>query len=46
MTMRIATSLISLDQARKNLALEIAPTDTFDDVQRRARRRSGTTSST
>ncbi|MDT0212405.1 GH92 family glycosyl hydrolase [Rothia sp. ARF10] len=35
-TMRIATSLISLEQARKNLALEIAPTDTFEDVRERA----------
>ena len=37
-TMRIATSLISLDQARANLALEIAPTDTFEDVRERAQR--------
>ena len=35
-TMRIATSLISVDQARNNLALEIADTDTFDDVKQRA----------
>jgi predicted alpha-1,2-mannosidase len=35
-TMRIATSLISLDQARRNLALEIAPTDTFADLRSRA----------
>ncbi|HEV2780233.1 MAG TPA: GH92 family glycosyl hydrolase [Actinophytocola sp.] len=37
-TMRIATSLISLAQAKKNLALEIATDDTFDDVRDRARR--------
>jgi predicted alpha-1,2-mannosidase len=37
-TMRIATSLISLDQARKNLALEISPTDTFAQLRERARR--------
>jgi predicted alpha-1,2-mannosidase len=37
-TMWIATSLISLDQARKNLALEIAPTDAFADVRERAQR--------
>ena len=41
-TMRIATSLISVDQAKHNLALEIAPADTFDDRQRRARQRRGT----
>ncbi|MFC7490408.1 MULTISPECIES: GH92 family glycosyl hydrolase [unclassified Knoellia] len=35
-TMRIATSLISLEQARKNLALEIAPADSFEDVRERA----------
>ncbi|WP_018216418.1 GH92 family glycosyl hydrolase [Salinispora vitiensis] len=35
-TLRIATSLISLDQARKNLALEIAEDDTFDTVRARA----------
>jgi predicted alpha-1,2-mannosidase len=35
-TMRIATSLISVDQARKNLQLEIAPADTFEAVQERA----------
>jgi Glycosyl hydrolase family 92 N-terminal domain/Glycosyl hydrolase family 92/F5/8 type C domain len=38
-TMRIATSLISLDQARKNLALEIAPSDTFERLAERARDR-------
>ncbi|MFC8734531.1 GH92 family glycosyl hydrolase [Luteimicrobium sp. NPDC057192] len=36
--MRIATSLISVDQARKNLEQEIAPGDGFDDVADRARR--------
>jgi predicted alpha-1,2-mannosidase len=35
-TMWIATSLISLDQARKNLELEIAPIDTFAAVRERA----------
>jgi predicted alpha-1,2-mannosidase len=34
--LRIATSLISLDQARHNLELEIAPGDSFDDVHQRA----------
>jgi predicted alpha-1,2-mannosidase len=34
--MRIATSLISLEQAKKNLALELAPTDTFETVRDRA----------
>lgn len=37
-TMRIATSLISVDQARRNLALEIAPDETFADLTRRAQR--------
>ncbi|RJQ87637.1 GH92 family glycosyl hydrolase [Amycolatopsis panacis] len=32
-TMRVATSLISVDQAKKNLAQEIAPTTTFDAVR-------------
>nr|WP_253772621.1 GH92 family glycosyl hydrolase [Goodfellowiella coeruleoviolacea] len=36
-TMRIATSLLSVAQARKNLELEIGPTDTFDSVRDRAR---------
>jgi predicted alpha-1,2-mannosidase len=36
-TMRIATSLISIEQARKNLALEIRPDDTFESVRDRAR---------
>ena len=34
--LRIATSLISLDQARHNLALEIAPGDTLESVRERA----------
>ncbi|GGA34397.1 hypothetical protein GCM10010981_24250 [Dyella nitratireducens] len=33
---RIATSLISLEQAKHNLALEIAPQESFDDVRERA----------
>src|SRR5439155_15998463 len=37
-TMRIATSLISLAQAKRNLALEIAAEDTFETVRDRARR--------
>jgi predicted alpha-1,2-mannosidase len=36
-TMRIATSLIGIDQAQKNLAQELAPTDTFESVRDRAR---------
>ncbi|QQP96635.1 GH92 family glycosyl hydrolase [Lysobacter enzymogenes] len=36
-TMRIATSLISLEQAQRNLDLEIAESDTFDSVRERAR---------
>nr|WP_036141967.1 GH92 family glycosyl hydrolase [Luteibacter sp. 9135] len=36
-TMRIATSLISVDQAKANLVQEIATTDTFDGVRERAR---------
>jgi predicted alpha-1,2-mannosidase len=36
--LRIATSLISLAQARHNLALEIAPGESFDDVRERAQR--------
>jgi len=35
-TMRIATSLLGLDQARHNLELEIAADDTFDTVLARA----------
>ncbi|WP_211303100.1 GH92 family glycosyl hydrolase [Allonocardiopsis opalescens] len=34
--MRIATSLISVDQARRNLEQEIAPGDTFESVRDRA----------
>ena len=34
--LRIATSLISLDQAKHNLALEIAPDDTLESVRDRA----------
>ena len=35
-TMRIATSLISVEQAQHNLELEIAPADTFETVSDRA----------
>lgn len=35
-TMRIATSLISVEQARRNLALEIGGDDSFEDVRERA----------
>jgi predicted alpha-1,2-mannosidase len=35
--LRIATSLISVAQARHNLELEIAPGDSFDDVHERAK---------
>ncbi|WP_394845930.1 GH92 family glycosyl hydrolase [Pendulispora brunnea] len=35
--MRIATSLISVAQAKKNLELEIAKNDTFDGVKEKAR---------
>ncbi len=35
-TMRIATSLISLEQAQRNLELEIRPDDSFADVRERA----------
>jgi predicted alpha-1,2-mannosidase len=34
--MRIATSLLSVDQAKQNLAMEIAPTATFDSVREAA----------
>ena len=34
--MRVATSLISLDQARRNLELELEPTDTVETVASRA----------
>ncbi len=37
-TMRIASSLISVDQARHNLELEIAASDTLETVSERARR--------
>jgi predicted alpha-1,2-mannosidase len=37
-TMRIATSLISLEQAKRNLGQEIAANDSFDDVRERARK--------
>jgi predicted alpha-1,2-mannosidase len=37
--MRIATSLISLDQAKHNLELELAPSDSLDTVAQRAQRR-------
>jgi predicted alpha-1,2-mannosidase len=37
-TMRIATSLIGVDQAKANLAQEIAANDTFDSVRDRARK--------
>ncbi len=36
--MRIATSLLSVDQARHSLEQEIAATDTFDSVKARAQR--------
>jgi predicted alpha-1,2-mannosidase len=35
--LRVATSLIGVDQARHNLALEIAPDDTLESVRDRAR---------
>ena len=35
---RIATSLISIEQAKHNLALEITPQDQFDDVREHAQR--------
>ncbi|MCY9657301.1 GH92 family glycosyl hydrolase [Paenibacillus chondroitinus] len=35
-TMKIATSLISLDQAKKNLELEISPADTFETIKEKA----------
>src|SRR6266545_1453732 len=35
-TMRIATSLISVAQARHNLELEISPSDSFEAVEQRA----------
>lgn len=36
--MRIATSLLSVEQAKRNLALEIADSDDFDSVRERARK--------
>lgn len=36
-TLRIATSLIGVDQAKRNLGLEIGVKDTLDDVARQAR---------
>ena len=36
MTLRIATSYISVAQAQHNLALEISPSDTFESVEARA----------
>ena len=38
LNMRIATSLIGTDQARRNLELELAPDDTVESVKRRAQR--------
>jgi predicted alpha-1,2-mannosidase len=35
---RIATSLISLDQAKHNLAMEISPSESFDDVREQAQK--------
>ncbi len=37
-TMRIASSLISVEQARANLRQEVSPTDTFDTVKWRAQK--------
>jgi putative alpha-1,2-mannosidase len=37
-TMRIATSLISVDQAKHNLELEVSPRDTLESVRDRAQR--------
>ena len=36
--MRIATSLIGIEQAKHNLALELSPSDTVESVKRRAQR--------
>lgn len=38
-TLRIATSLISVEQAQRNLAMEIASGDSFDGVRERAQKR-------
>ena len=45
MTLRIATSFIALDQAKKNLALEIRRADTFDNVRGARPEPRGTTGS-
>ncbi|WP_367135872.1 GH92 family glycosyl hydrolase [Saccharothrix sp. HUAS TT1] len=37
-TMRIATSLLGVDQAKRNLELEVSASDTFDSVRDRAQR--------
>ncbi|MEV0680757.1 GH92 family glycosyl hydrolase [Actinosynnema sp. NPDC050436] len=37
-TLRIATSLLGVDQARRNLELEVSTSDTFDTVRDRAQR--------
>jgi predicted alpha-1,2-mannosidase len=37
-TMTIATSLISVDQAKANLALEVSPTDTFATIEAAAQK--------
>lgn len=37
-TMKMATSFISLDQAKKNLALEISDSDTFDTIKAAAQK--------
>ncbi|MGH3488745.1 MAG: glycoside hydrolase domain-containing protein, partial [Actinopolymorphaceae bacterium] len=36
--MRIATSLLSLEQAERNLALELGPDESFEEVRERAQR--------
>ncbi|WP_308258235.1 GH92 family glycosyl hydrolase [Saccharothrix obliqua] len=37
-TLRIATSLLSVEQAKRNLDLEVSTSDTFETVRERARR--------
>ncbi|XVS63471.1 GH92 family glycosyl hydrolase [Actinosynnema sp. CA-299493] len=37
-TMKIATSLLGVDQAKRNLELEVSTSDTFDSVRDRAQR--------
>lgn len=37
-TLKLATSLISVEQARRNLALEVSTSDTFESVRDRAQR--------